>query len=127
MLNGDVNEFGYQLVKPEETFKFTCTLCGECCRNVKNSIMLEPLDVYRLARFLGVEMGDVLLKYTETSFLSWWFPIFLLKTKFSSESCCFLKSSRCTVQTAKPRACRLYPLGIGPENTPYHNWPVFIV
>ena len=35
-----------------EKVPFHCQLCGCCCRHVNDSIMLEPLDCYQLARHL---------------------------------------------------------------------------
>ena len=42
-------------VKPldkKKQFLFKCTRCGDCCRRIKESVMLESLDAYRLAKFL---------------------------------------------------------------------------
>ena len=69
-----------------EKVPFRCRLCGECCRCVKDSIMLEPIDIYRLTRYLR-EQGesvsgteDVLAKYAHASWLDDRLPIFLLNT-----------------------------------------------
>ena len=31
----------------------SCRLCGDCCRHVRDRIMLEPLDAYNLGRYLA--------------------------------------------------------------------------
>lgn len=43
-----------------EQVLFQCKRCGGCCRNVKDSIMLEPMDIYRLSRHLR-KRGDPFL------------------------------------------------------------------
>ena len=44
-------------VSLNEQVRFRCQLCGGCCHYVKDSIMLDPMDIYRLARFLR-EQGE---------------------------------------------------------------------
>ena len=39
-------------VKGKERIPFHCQLCGACCRQVEDSIMLEPMDIYHLSLFL---------------------------------------------------------------------------
>ena len=55
-------------VRPKDWIRFRCWLCGGCCRNVKDQLMLEPIDAYRLARLLRerneVEfMEDIYARY----------------------------------------------------------------
>jgi len=99
---------------------FHCRLCGGCCRYVKDSIMLKPIDVYRLARYLR-EQGepvsgteDVLANYAHASWLEDRFPIFLLNTVGSMDVCVFLKKGRCSVYEARPHVCRMYPFSVAP-------------
>lgn len=103
-----------------ETVPFHCQMCGGCCRYLKDSIMLEPMDAYRLARCLrergepveGTE--DVLAEYAHPAWLTDRFPMFLLNTAGSMEVCVFLKNGRCSVYDARPRVCRMYPFSVGP-------------
>ena len=99
---------------------FRCQLCGECCRHVNDSIMLEPMDAYRLARLLR-EQGepvsgteDVLAEYAHTSWLADNFPIYLLNTVGTLDACVFLKDGRCSVYEARPQICRMYPFLAAP-------------
>jgi len=39
-----------------------------------------------------------------------------MKTKGTRKSCVFLKDGRCSIHEAKPKACRLYPLGAWPND-----------
>jgi len=100
---------------PEDTFKFKCKNCGDCCRNVKRTVMLESLDLFRLARYLNLDVSDTALKCAETATLAWGMPILVMKTKPVNDVCCFLKSGKCGIQQVKPRTCRLYPLSAGPD------------
>lgn len=88
-----------------------------CCRHVKGSVVIEGLDAYRLARHLGMETADFMSQYTEPFILDdkLWYPIFSLRVKGNEDSCIFLKGTRCTVQEAKPRTCRLYPFWVEPN------------
>lgn len=107
-------------VKPGEWVTFRCQLCGACCRHVAHSIMLEPMDLYLLARFLrdrgeaieGTE--DVLERYTHVDILDGRLPIFLLNTVGTEDTCVFLKDGRCSVYEVRPRTCRLYPFTVAP-------------
>ena len=123
----DFDEHGYRKVKPDDYFRYDCSGCGDCCRNVKDAVMVESLDLYRLARFLGMEMGEFALQYTNTAFLAPAFPILMLKTKQHMDACIFLKASRCGIHSSKPRTCRTYPLGIGPDDERPGSWLHFIV
>lgn len=104
-------------VEKNEHIRFRCTRCAACCRHVKESVVIEGLDAYRLARHLGMETADFMSQYTEPFILDdkLWYPIFSLRVKGNEDSCIFLKGTRCTVQEAKPRTCRLYPFWVEPN------------
>ena len=85
--------------------------------------MLESYDLYRIATYLkqtghgvnGIE--QVITEYAEPKLLGGSdYPIFLLKTQGRQKSCVFLKEGRCSIHEAKPRACRLYPMGAWPND-----------
>lgn len=44
-----------QKVTARERIIFSCTGCGVCCKNVRDSLLLTPLDAYRLINFLQKE------------------------------------------------------------------------
>jgi Fe-S-cluster containining protein len=113
-----------KLVSSDDTIKFRCTRCGSCCRRVKDGVVLESLDIFRLAKLLrqreNSDYGtdDVILKYAHIAMLAnGLYPIFLLNTTGENDSCVFLKNGRCSVQEAKPRACWLYPFSATPNDT----------
>jgi len=111
-----IQQNGFKLLAPEDEFQFDCTGCGECCRNVKNAVMLEPLDLFRLAKHLGISLEETAEKYAEPVMLHWGCPILTLKTRQHQDACVFLRNSRCSVHDCNPRACRLYPLNAGPSD-----------
>jgi len=107
-------------VSLNEKVPFLCQLCGGCCRHVADSIMLEPMDAYNLARYLR-EQGetvagteDALGQYAHAAWLAKSLPIFLLNTVGTVDACAFLKDGRCSVYEARPRVCRTYPLTVAP-------------
>lgn len=111
-------------VKPlgkKELFQFKCTRCGDCCRGIKESVMLESFDAYQMAKLLrqtdpSIQMiDDMLLKYADPIPLTdSGFPIYVLKTSGENDTCVFLRENGCAVYAARPRTCRLYPITVGP-------------
>lgn len=109
-------------VRGKDTVPFRCNLCGRCCENVKDSIMLEPMDAFRLARFFHGRSGysqiqgveDVYRWFAHPSTLEDIFPIYLLNTHGKNDACVFLEKGRCTVYEARSRVCRLYPFAAFP-------------
>ena len=96
-----------------ERIHFECHHCGACCRHVKDSVPLESLDVYRIARFLQSHdksldsIENLLSMYAEpVPIHECGYFIYTLKTVGADDACIFLKDNRCTIQAAKPRACR---------------------
>lgn len=99
-----------QPVKPNGRVCFQCTRCTDCCRHVRDAVMLEPLDAYRIARYLGLEISEVCDRYTDPIiFENTGFPFLAIKTKGEDEACVFLNGKDCAIQKAKPRVCRMYP------------------
>lgn len=105
------------LLRSNDEIPFRCRLCGACCRDVEDRIMLEPLDAYRLARLLkerGVadSIEDVYTRYAHTTLLTERFPIYVLNTSGDDHACVFLQDDRCSVYEARLRVCRVYPLAV---------------
>ena len=108
-------------VHAKDCVDYQCRMCGQCCRHIKDSLMVESLDAYRLANYLrGCDpnictIDDVLTRYCEPMPLTQeCFPIFMLKTTGPDDSCIFLKDGLCSIYEARPRTCRLYPFSVGP-------------
>ena len=49
----------------DDTFKFHCDMCGKCCIN-REDILLNPQDIYRMAKELKMEPKDMFIRYCET-------------------------------------------------------------
>lgn len=111
-------------VKLSEKVRFRCMRCGECCRHVAQTVVIEPLDAYNLAKFLQCGIEEFYDKYTDMFLFDekTAFPVFALKTTGHTNACIFLNGNRCTVQETKPRTCRLYPFWVHPteDGFSYH-------
>lgn len=106
-------------VRPKDWVSFRCRRCGNCCRELENQLMLEPLDAYNLARFLRERgkasyIDDVYTWYAHPDMLEGRLPIYLLNTEGLDHACVFLKDGRCTVYEVRPYVCRIYPFGVRP-------------
>ena len=110
-------------IKPvslKDNIPFRCRRCSACCRDLEDQLMLEPPDAYRLGQHLRksgemVEIEDVYAKYTHAAVLVEGVPIFLMNTVGPNHACIFLKGNRCTIYSARPRVCRLYPFSVYPK------------
>lgn len=96
-----------------------CEGCSACCKGMGNSIVLDPLDVQRLTSHLGKNMEELLAKYLELNVVD---GIILPNLKMSGreDACSFLnQEGRCSVHSARPGICRLFPLGRFYENNTF--------
>lgn len=112
-----------------ERFHFECHHCSACCRHVKDLVPLESLDIYRITKYLRGKnksvssIEDMLSRYAEPILLheSGYF-VYMLKTDEEDDACIFLEDNRCTIQPAKPRACRIYPIVAEPNGSSGFNY-----
>lgn len=88
----------------------------------KATVPVDTQDVFRLTRYLrntGEEIcciDQFLDQYADPALLNeCGFLVFFLKSVGEDDSCIFLKDNRCAVHAAKPRACRLYPYMVEPN------------
>jgi hypothetical protein len=49
----------------DDTFTFGCNRCGKCCRN-REDILLTPLDLFKIARYLNKSIQEVMQEYCES-------------------------------------------------------------
>ena len=108
-------------VHAKDCVDYQCRRCGQCCRHIRDAVMVESLDAYRLAKYLRSRepniytIDEVLSQYCEpTPLTNDCFPIFVLKTTGPDDSCIFLKDGLCSIYEVRPRTCRLYPFSVGP-------------
>jgi Fe-S-cluster containining protein len=88
-------------LKQSTRFAFSCRSCRRCCRDKR--IQVNPYEIARIARNLGISTTDFILKYTTRGGT-------LLKSN-GDGTCLFLCSHGCSVHRDRPLVCRLYPLG----------------
>ena len=89
-----------------------CEGCSECCRGMGSSIILDPMDVWRLQKGIKkgfqalLEEGKIELNMADGMILP------NLKMDAEREACPFLDSQgRCSIHDCRPGLCRLFPLG----------------
>lgn len=88
-----------------------CKGCSACCRDMGNSIILDPLDIYRLTKGLGKTFEELLQDTIELHTVD---GIVLPNLKMTEEGkCCpFLnEEGRCSIHALRPGLCRIFPLG----------------
>lgn len=96
---------------PDDTFAFSCDRCGRCCRD-REDILLNPGDLFRIAKFLNKTPRQVMEEYCEGYIgPDSQIPIIRLKPKAYRNTCPFLGPDGCKIHAAKPTVCALFPLG----------------
>lgn len=95
----------------DDYFEFNCIKCGNCCRN-RHDILLQPHDLYRIAKHLKMSVPEVIKKYCEVYIgPDSKMPLIRLLPKPYNNVCPFLRKGICSVHQAKPVVCALFPLG----------------
>ena len=105
-----------------------CKDCSYCCREMTDTIILDPWDVFQLSKGLGISENDrVSLSglLSENLVKLSVFEGLTLPHLASSEkqegACVFLDDNeRCRVHSARPGFCRLFPLGRYYENNTFY-------
>ena len=77
-----------------------------------DSIVLDPMDVYRLEKKLGKTMEEILLAGNVALRVVDGVILPHLKMTEQSDRCSFLnEEGRCSIHDARPGFCRMFPLG----------------
>ncbi len=89
-----------------------CAGCSLCCTGMGDSIVLSPLDLYRLEQGLGLSFGQLLEEKLELGLCDG-LALPHLKMAGKEEACGFLdrEKGRCRIHPFRPDLCRLFPLG----------------
>ncbi len=88
-----------------------CKGCSACCKGMGESIILDPMDVFRLQQGTGMKFQEMLENYVSLQVVD---GIVLphLKMNQEGEGCAFLnEEGRCSIHPFRPGICRLFPLG----------------
>lgn len=89
-----------------------CRGCSACCNGMGDSIVLDPMDVYRLEKKLGKTMEEILLAGNVALRVVDGVILPHLKMTEQSDQCSFLnEEGRCSIHDARPGFCRMFPLG----------------
>lgn len=88
-----------------------CTGCSACCQEMGDTIILDPLDIWRLTKRMNQSFEGLLERYiglhVEEGVI---LPHLLMAEK--SGRCVFLSGEgRCSIHDARPGLCRIFPLG----------------
>lgn len=93
-----------------------CWGCSDCCRDMGNSILLDPLDVHRLSGGLAASFEELMGRQLELNVVD---GMILPNLRMDPEkNCCvFLDDQgRCAIHSFRPGICRIFPLGRFYEN-----------
>ena len=106
-----VNNFEHMKIGLDDTFKFECKMCGKCCIH-REDILLNPKDIYNMAKELNLKTGELVEKYCEAYIgPDSRIPIIRLLPRGSVNRCPLLKDRKCMVHSSKPTVCAMYPIG----------------
>lgn len=110
-LKNVADNFDSMKIGVDDTFKFRCKMCGNCCIN-REDILLSPKDIYNISKELGLTTVDFFDKYCEGFVgVDSRVPLVRLRPKGSDRRCPLLKKAKCRVHRAKPTVCAMFPIG----------------
>ena len=99
-----------------------CEGCSACCRGMGESIILDPLDVFRITLYLDRCFEEMLNNEFELNVVDGIILPYL--NMGENEVCPFLnKSGRCDIHSSRPGICRIFPLGRYYDN---HDFKYFL-
>lgn len=88
-----------------------CKGCSDCCRNMSETIVLDPYDVVRLTRYLNQSFESLIGESVALTIIDG-LILPILHMENDKKQCVFLdENGRCSVHEARPGICRLFPLG----------------
>ena len=88
-----------------------CEGCSACCKGMGNSVVLDPYDVWRLSKGLGIPFAEMIGRQVMLSIVD---GLILPSLNMENETgvCPFLnEAGRCSIHAFRPGICRLFPLG----------------
>lgn len=88
-----------------------CVGCSDCCKGMGRSIVLDPMDLWRITYHKKMSFEEMLDKTIELNVVD---GMILpnLKLAGKDEACAFLtEEGRCSIHDVRPGICRLFPLG----------------
>ncbi len=89
-----------------------CKGCSVCCHDMGASIVLDPLDCYRLSNALNRPFEAMLDSQLELNIVDGLILPNLKMKETPDKACVFLNdSNRCSIHPHRPGICRIFPLG----------------
>lgn len=93
-----------------------CAGCSSCCKDMGQSILLDPYDVWQLTSNLKKSFEELLAfrmeLHMEEGLILPNLRMVQLSAVSDEESCSFLnEEGRCSIHSFRPGICRLFPLG----------------
>ena len=89
-----------------------CLGCSDCCHGMGTSIVLDPMDVYRMQKGTNTDFNTMVNNgFLELNMVD---GLILPNLKMNPErdACSFLNDEgRCSIHLYRPGICRLFPLG----------------
>ena len=88
-----------------------CEGCHACCEKMGTSIVLDPLDIWRINAATGRQFEELLEDTIELNLVE---GLILpnLQMRGALEQCAFLdEKGRCSIHAMRPGLCRVFPLG----------------
>jgi hypothetical protein len=101
----------------ENGLRFSCTQCGECCRNHGGYtyVNLTEVELREIPEFLGLTRAEFLRRYCTKR------PGFHPSLRMDEPACPFLGAdNRCQIYPVRPKQCRTWPFW--KENLARETW-----
>lgn len=87
-----------------------CQGCSSCCHHMSNTIVLDPLDIYRLTRRLNKSFQELVEQQVGLRVADGIILPYLCMSE--QDACIFLNQEGwCSIHQDRPGLCRLFPLG----------------
>lgn len=97
-----------------------CKGCSQCCNGVGEMVQLTPYDIYSIKNKCEMAFDELLETYC-TLRLQGKLKLPYLAMDSTTSRCAFLNDEdRCSIHSARPNICRLFPLGRVYEQDTYH-------
>ena len=113
--NVDINEISDgKLYTSEDMVRIgchDCSGCFACCQGMGTSLVLDPLDVWKIEKNLNLSFEHLLKDAFSLNVID---GIVLpnMRMEGNNERCTFLnENGRCKIHAFRPGICRLFPLG----------------
>lgn len=96
-----------------------CMGCSSCCEEMGDTIILDPLDVYRITKRLNKPFTELLGTHLALKVVD---GIVMPSINMDNEvkACAFLVNKRCAIHDIRPGFCRLFPLGRAYEDDGFY-------